>query len=62
MQELYRLMDDSRNGDLVARGMRLKNHHHRKLFEHDFRKKKYGSSPGCASGSSGRQAGPRTCR
>ena len=41
MQELDRLMDDSRNGDLVRRGMRLRNEHHRKLFEHDFRKKKY---------------------
>jgi hypothetical protein len=44
MQELYRLMDDSRNGDLVARGTRLKNHHHRKLFRHDFRKKKYAAT------------------
>ena len=41
MQELHRLMDDTRNGDLVARGTELRNRYHRDFFRNDFLKKKY---------------------
>lgn len=39
MQELFRLMDDARNEDLVAAGQRLKNPFHREYFTHEFPKK-----------------------
>ena len=41
MQELFRLMDDSRNADLVLAGQRLKNPFHRDFFAHDFPKKTF---------------------
>lgn len=41
MQELFRLMDDNRNEDLVSAGQNLKNERHRDFFLHDFSKKTF---------------------
>ena len=41
MRELFRLMDDTRNADLVLAGQRLKNPFHRDFFRYDFPKKTF---------------------
>jgi Type IV secretory system Conjugative DNA transfer len=41
LQELFRLMDDNRNADLVAAGQNLQNPRYREFFRHDFSKKTF---------------------
>lgn len=44
MQELFRLMDNERNEDLVEAGTRLDNRFHREFFEYEFPKKTYAAT------------------
>lgn len=41
MQELFRLMNDERNEDLISAGTQLKNPFHREFFLHEFPQKKF---------------------